>query len=153
MENKTIPAMPASPSSTSNSAVASSSLKNIAPESKQVLIEKIKTLLTIDNELNAIKHQKKDLETKKKELTKDLIAIMKSNEFTTLSTKTDTLKYKVTRTKVLGKQQLTALLNEFYKNDVEKAEEIRNFIFDNLKERVAESIVRKGHSISADEET
>lgn len=113
-------------------------------ESKQVLVEKIKQLLTLDNQLNELKRQKKLWESQKKELSKELIIIMKANAFTTLNTKTDTLQYKVTRTKVLGKRQLTALLNEYYKDNGDKADEVKNYIFGNLKERVTEHIVRKG---------
>lgn len=116
----------------------------LADESKQILVEKIKQLLTLDNQLNELKRQKQQWELQKKELSKELIVIMKANAFTTLNTKTDTLQYKVTRTKVLGKRQLTALLNEFYKDNCDKAEEVRNYIFGNLKERVTEHIVRKG---------
>ena len=114
-----------------------------AEESKIVLVEKIKQLLNIDNQLNEIKQKKQNLDMQKKELSKELIHIMKTNQFTTLNTKTDTLQYKVTRTKTIGKQQLIALLNEYYKDDVTKAEEVKNFILDNLKERVTEHIIRK----------
>lgn len=113
-------------------------------ETKQVLTDKIKTLLSIDNQLNELKLRKKVLEQQKKELSKDLIVIMKSNELTTLSTRTDTLQYKMTRTKVLGKRELETLLREYFKDDIELAENVKNFIFEHLKERVSESIVRKG---------
>ena len=121
-----------------------------AEESKLVLVDKIKQLLNIDNQLNEIKQKKQVLDMQRKELSKELIQIMKNNEFTTLNTKTDTLQYKVTRTKTIGKQQLIALLNEYYKDDVAKAEEVKNFILDNLKERVTEHIIRKSQLAAAD---
>lgn len=118
-------------------------------ETKQVLVEKIKQLLSLDNQLNEIKRQKTILDNQKKELSKDLIQIMKANEFTTLNTKTDTLQYKITRTRVLGKRQLTSLLTEYFKDNETKGDEIKNYIFENLKEKVVEHIVRKGQTSEA----
>jgi len=120
---------------------------------KNILAEKIKKMLTIDNQLKALKQEKQVLEIQKKELSKELIQIMKTNEYTTLSTKTDTLQYKVTKTKVLGKKQLESLLHEYFKGDVVQADNIKNFIFEHLKERVVEQIVRKGNGNNASVES
>lgn len=111
-------------------------------ETKEELIQKIKHLLELDGKLVQIKNQKNILEKERKILSEELIQVMNKHELSKIDTNTGSIRHNITKTKPLGKRNLIQLLEQYYK-DSDKAGEVSNFIFSNIKERVYEKIVIK----------
>lgn len=111
-------------------------------ETKEELVNTIRQLLELDGQLVQLKKQRTILEKERKTLSAELIEVMKKHELNKIDTKTGAIKYNVIKTKPLGKRELVKLLEQYYQND-EKAGEVSQYIFGNLKERVTEKIVVK----------
>lgn len=111
-------------------------------ETKEELIQKIKHLLELDGKMVQLKKQRDILDKERKILSEELIEVMKKHELSKIDTNTGCVRHNVVKSKPLGKRNLVKLLEEFYK-DEEKAGEVSQFIFSNLKERITEKIVVK----------
>lgn len=121
-------------------------------ETKEELIQKIKHLLELDGKMIHLKKQKDILEKERKILSIELIEVMKKHELSKIDTNTGSIRHNVVKSKPLGKRNLVKLLEEFYKDD-EKAGEVSQYIFDNLKERITEKIVVKYDKVAPVETT
>jgi hypothetical protein len=77
-------------------------------------------------------------------LTEKLMTIMRTNSLDCFDINDGKIMYKKTNTKkAFSKKNILQLLNEFYKNDVEKANEVSSFLLENREEVMKEKIVRK----------
>ena len=111
---------------------------------KEKLIENVKQWINIDNELKEIQKKARGLRKIKKNLSEDLIKIMKNHEIDCLDAKESKLMYIKNKVKKpLSKKHLMTSLLNFFKNNQEKASEIQKFIMESREEVVRETIKRK----------
>ena len=112
--------------------------------SKQEMIQNIKEWIKLDNEITKLKAEVKERDTKKKQLTTNLVEIMKSNAIDCFDINGGALVYKQRKTKkpITGKSLLEAL-DKYYSNDPEKAKEITQHVLDNRAVSIKEIIHRK----------
>jgi hypothetical protein len=113
-------------------------------ETKEQLVNNIKEWLKINSEIDDLKKQIKEKNNIKKTLTENLVIVMKSNQIDCFDINDGALIYKKNKTKktINGKTLLSALKN-YYKTDVNTAEELTKYIMDNREEQIKEIIKYK----------
>jgi hypothetical protein len=111
---------------------------------KEQLVSNIKEWIKIDNEISKLKSEIKERTNKKKNLTENLVTVMKTNNIDCFDINGGSLVYKKNKVKkpISGKTLLAALQN-YYKNDINIAEEITKHVMDSREEQVKETIKRK----------
>ena len=113
-------------------------------ETKDQLIKTIKDWVRIDNELRALQKEQIARKNEKKNISKELMEVMRKNEIDCFDIKDGQIMYsKKNVKKPITKKNLITILANFYKGDVEKASAMNDFIMENREEIVKESIVRK----------
>lgn len=111
---------------------------------KEQLIHTIKEWVRIDNELRILSKQQSIRKKEKQEMSESLIEIMRSNEIDCFDIKNGQIMYtKRNVKKPITQKALLNILSNYYKGNVEKAEELNNFIMENREQVVKETIVRK----------
>ena len=121
-----------------------SNLKKQKLIDKQTLITIIRDWVKNDNEIRELKKQENIRKIANKTLTTKLIEIMRSNQLDCFDINDGCILYKKTNTKKpLSKKVMIQLLNDFYKDDTEKAKQVGEFLIENREEVVKERIVRK----------
>ena len=111
---------------------------------KQTLISIIREWVKNDNEIRELKKQENIRKIANKTLTTKLVEIMRSNKLDCFDINDGCILYKKTNVKKpLSKKTMIQLLNEFYKNDIEKANEVGTYLIENREEVIKERIVRK----------
>lgn len=112
-------------------------------DNKQLVIENIKEWVKIDNEIRELKKQEKSRKKKQDELTKSLIETMKTNEIDEFDINKGKIIYKKkTVKKPITKKNLLEILSKYYNNDLTTASKVNEFIMDNRKETIVETITR-----------
>ena len=113
-------------------------------ETKEQLINNIKEWIKIDSEITELKQQIKEKNNKKKNLTENLVTVMKTNKIDCFDINGGALVYKTNKVKkpINGKTLLTALQN-YYKTDPKIAEDLTKHIMDSREEQIKETIKRK----------
>jgi phage gpG-like protein len=112
-------------------------------ETKEELIESIKEWIKIDNEISSISTELKNKKNKKKELTNNLVEVMKKNSIDCFDVTGGGLFYKKSKVKkAINGKFLLENINK-YLNDSTKAEEMAKYIMDNREEKIKETIMRK----------
>jgi hypothetical protein len=113
-------------------------------ETKEQLVNNIKEWIKIDTEINELKSQIKDRNNKKKNLTENLVSVMKTNNIDCFDINGGALVYKTSKIKkpINGKSLLLALQN-YYKSDPKIAEELAKHVMDSREEQIKETIKRK----------
>tara|TARA_B100000963_G_C22633093_1_gene676031 strand:- start:2100 stop:2450 length:351 start_codon:yes stop_codon:yes gene_type:complete len=107
-------------------------------------INKIKHWLKLENELKLLALEVRKRKLEKKQLTEEVMSVMKMNELDCIDTSGGKILYKKSETKKpLNKKSLELILKKYCENQDEKAEEICNFILDNRETKVNESIKLK----------
>lgn len=107
-------------------------------------VNKIKQWLKLENELKMLALESKKRKLEKKQLTDEVMQIMKSNELDCIDTSNGKILYKKSETKKpLNKKSLEQILKKYYTDKEENAEEICNFILENREVKVNESIKLK----------
>jgi len=113
-------------------------------ETKEQLIKCVKDWVRIDNEIRLLQKELGTRKNDKKNISKDLMEVMKKNDIDCFDLKDGQLMYtKKNVKKPITKKNLVGILANFYKGDVEKAIELNDFIMENREEVVKENIVRK----------
>ena len=113
-------------------------------ETKEQLIKTIKEWVKIDNDIRALKKEVSTREKEKKEISNNLMDVMRKNEIDCFDLKDGHITYtKKNVKKAITKKSLLDILSKYCQGDSTKATEINNFIMDNREEVVKESIVRK----------
>jgi hypothetical protein len=113
-------------------------------ETKEQLVNNIKEWIKIDNEITQLKGDIKDKNNKKKQLTTNLVDVMKTNKIDCFDINGGALVYKTSKVKkpINGKTLLSAL-QSYYKTDPKIAEDITKHVLDSREEQVKEIIKRK----------
>jgi hypothetical protein len=113
-------------------------------ETKEQLVNNIKEWIKMDTEIADLKAQIKDRNNKKKNLTENLVTVMKTNKIDCFDINGGALVYKTNKVKkpINGKTLLIALQN-YYKSDPKVAEDLTKHIMDSREEQVKETIKRK----------
>lgn len=111
---------------------------------KEQLVNNIKEWIKIDNEVAQLKADIKERTNKKKQLTENLVTVMKTNSIDCFDINGGALVYKKNKVKkaLSGKTLLTALQN-YYKTDPKIAEDIAKHVMDSREEQIKETIKRK----------
>jgi hypothetical protein len=112
---------------------------------KDKLVDNIKEWIRIDNELRELQKASKERRERKKELTGELVDVMKSNEIDCFDTKDGgKLIYAQNKVKAsLNKKYLFDTITNYFKDDPVKAKELGEFIMNNRETKIKESIRRK----------
>ena len=113
-------------------------------ETKEQLVNNIKEWIKIDSEIAQLKTEIKERNNKKKLITGDLVNVMKTNQIDCFDINGGSLVYKksVVKKPINGKS-LMAILQNYYKNQPQIAEDLTKHILDNREEKVNETIRRK----------
>ena len=112
--------------------------------SNDQLLENVKTWLDIDNQIRALQKQIKERRKLKKDLTANLVQIMKTNEIEQLNIPDGQLIYTKRTTKApLSKKHLLASLSTYFKQDPRIVEELGKYIMNSRKDKEKENIKRK----------
>lgn len=113
-------------------------------ETKEELIKTIREWVKMDNEIRALQKEVKKRLDEKKNISKNLIEVMRNHEIDCFDLKDGQIMYtKKNVKKPITKKSLLDILAKYCEGDTTKACEINNFIMDNREEVVRESIVRK----------
>ena len=111
---------------------------------REVLIERVKSWIQIDNQIREHQQHLKILRKSKKGATDDLVEIMKSNEIDCLDVKDGKLLYKQNKHKApLSKKHLLNALSQYFPNDKAQVENISSYIMESREDRIKEAIERK----------
>jgi hypothetical protein len=120
-------------------------------ETKEELVKTIKEWVKIDNEIRALQKEVKKRLDEKKNISKNLIDVMRNHEIDCFDLKDGQIMYtKKNVKKPISKKSLLDILAKYCEGDIIKAGEINNFIMDNREEVLRESIVRKISKVGAE---
>jgi len=113
-------------------------------ETKEQLVNNIKEWIKIDAEIVQLKAEIKERTNKKKNLTENLVTVMKTNQIDCFDINGGALVYKKNKIKkpINGKSLLASLQN-YYKENPTIAEELTKHVLDNREEQIKETIKRK----------
>lgn len=110
---------------------------------QETLVQIVKQWVKIDNNIRDLQKEQNSMKNEKKNVTKRLMEIMKTNNVDCFEINDGQLIYKKKNSKkAITKKILFSSLASFYKNDIDKIEELNNFILDNREDVVTECIVR-----------
>ena len=113
-------------------------------ETKEQLIKCVKEWVRIDNELRTLQKEQSIRKNEKKNISKDLMEVMKRNEIDCFDLKDGQLMYtKKNVKKPINKKSLFSILSLYFENSPLKASELNEFIQNNREEVVKEDIKRK----------
>jgi hypothetical protein len=103
----------------------------------------IREWVKLDNEIRALNKEITSRRNDKKDISKQLIEVMRENKLDIFDLKDGQLMYvKKNKKKPITQKQLLTLLSTYYK-DASKAEEMHQYIMDNREEVFEEVIQRK----------
>lgn len=111
---------------------------------KDYMVKKIKQWLAVEQKINELSSQLKQYRGLKKELNVDLLEIMKTNEIDCFDCQSGKITY--TRNNVkkgINKKYLHTILNQYFGDKKNEADDICNFILDNRQVDVKENIKLK----------
>jgi uncharacterized protein YdcH (DUF465 family) len=113
-------------------------------ETLDQLKQNVREWVKLDNDIRALNKEITTRRNEKKNISKRLIDVMRDNKLDVFELKDGQLMYvKKNKKKPITQKQLLTLLSSYYKEDVSKAEEMRNYLLDNREEVVEEVIQRK----------
>ena len=116
----------------------------MAEDTKTELINNIKEWIKLDNEIIKMKSAIKEKNIKKNKLTTSLVSVMKTNSIDCFDISGGSLVFKQTKVKKpINKKSLLLALQNYYKNDGNKAEEIAEHILSTREEKIKETIKLK----------
>lgn len=112
--------------------------------SKEQLVNNIKEWIKYDNEIAQLREQIKEKTNAKKQMTTNLVSVMKQNAIDCFDINDGSLIYKKTKVKkpINSKTLLTAL-QTYYKETPNIAEDLTKHIMENREEQIKETIKRK----------
>ena len=109
---------------------------------KEQLVNNILEWVKIDNEISQLRHEIKERNNKKKNMTENLVNVMKTNNIDCFDINEGSLIYKKSTVKkpISGKTLLSALQIYFKDSNNTMAEDVTKFILENREEKIKESI-------------
>ena len=111
---------------------------------KDIIVKNIRQWVKLDNEIRALKKEENIRKNEKKEISNTLIDVMKNNEIDCIDIKDGQLCYtKKNVKKPITKKVLLNILSKYFEGDIDKAEDVNEFILNNREEVTKESITRK----------
>jgi hypothetical protein len=112
--------------------------------SQEDLLNNVKTWLDIDNQIRTLQKEIRDRRKLKKDLTNNLVGIMKTQDIDALNVPDGQLIYNKTKTKApLSKKHLLLSLSTYFKNDQRMVDELSKYIMESRQEKEKENIKRK----------
>ena len=112
-------------------------------ETKDQLVQHIKEWIGVDEEIKSLQKEIKQRKEKQKDLTKELMEVMKSNEIECFDLNDGKLVYTKIKTKqTINKKYLMTTLIKCLE-DPKDVEKVTDFILENREEKIRESIRRK----------
>jgi len=114
-------------------------------ETKEQLVKTIKEWVDIDNRMRELAKQQKVLRESKKEITKDLVDVMKGNEIDCFDLNDGQLIYSQTKVKApLNKKNLSIILAKYFgEQHMDKVDDLTTHLLENREEKVRENVRRK----------
>jgi hypothetical protein len=113
-------------------------------ETKEQLVNNIKEWIKMDTEIAELKAQIKERNNRKKNLTENLVTVMKTNKIDCFDINGGALIYKTNKVKKpINGKTLLAALQKFYKSDPKMAEDLTKHVLDSREEQIKETIKRK----------
>jgi hypothetical protein len=113
-------------------------------ETKEQLVNNIKEWIKMDNEISRLRAELKEKNNIKKQLTTNLVHVMKTNTIDCFDINGGALIYKKNKVKKpINGKTLLSILKNYYKEEPEMAEELTKHIMENREEQVKEIIKRK----------
>jgi len=113
-------------------------------EKKDHLIKIVKDWVKIDNELKQLRKEINTRKTKEKEISTELMNVMKKYEIDEFNITGGKIMYsKKNVKKPINKKTLIQLLSNYFDGNYEKANDINNYIMENREEVIKETIVHK----------
>ena len=111
---------------------------------KEQLVKIIKDWVKLDNEMRTLQRELNIRKIEKKNTTSRVMEIMRSNNIDCFDMKDGQILYKKRNVKKpVTKSILMEILSTYYEGDQEKAHELNNYIMENRKVSISETIVRK----------
>ena len=111
---------------------------------KDILVKNIRQWVKLDNEIRALKKEENNRKNEKKEISNTLIDVMKNNEIDCIDIKDGQLCYtKKNVKKPITKKVLLNILSKYFEGDIDKAEDVNEFILNNREEVTKECLTRK----------
>jgi len=111
---------------------------------QQELLKNVKTWLDIDNQIRTLQKEIRERRKLKKELTQNLVGIMKTQDIDAFKVPDGQLIYNKTKTKApLSKKHLLTSLAQYFKNDQRTVDELAKYIMESRQEKEKENIKRK----------
>jgi len=108
------------------------------------LIDNVKAWIHLDNEMKTLRREMKERREKKKEITKALVSVMKTNDIDCFDITDGQLIYsKKNIKKPLTKKHLLNSLSTYFKNDNKIVKELGGFIMNSRQGTIKEDIRRK----------
>ena len=120
--------------------------EDITPKktTKEELISNIREWIKIDTDIASLKNEIKNKQTQKKNLTENLVKVMKTNSIDCFDINGGSLVYNQKKTKkCLSGKFLLQQLENYYKEQPDVAKEITQHILNNREEVIKEDIRRK----------
>ena len=113
-------------------------------ETKEQLVNNIKEWIKLDTEISQLKSEIKEKTNTKKNLTQNLVSVMKTNKIDCFDINGGALVYKTSKVKKpINGKTLLAALQKYYKTDDTIAEDITKYVLDSREEKIKETIKRK----------
>lgn len=113
-------------------------------ETKEELIKVVKEWVIMDNEIRNYQQKVKEMKSKQKNVSQQLMLTMKQNEIECFDINNGSLVYKKNKVKKpINKNTLYSILNDYFKGNAEHVDELGKFIMDNRQEVIKETIQRK----------
>ena len=125
------------------STIASSAGDNDTIKTKDELRSSIKELIELDEELKRVQTEKRGLDKRRKALSAQLMRLMREKGIDSFDTAKTRLLYKQSTRRPMGQSTLSSLLQDYYKDDPDAAQQLRTYIFEHLPEKTVESLVLK----------
>ena len=111
---------------------------------KEKLVQIIKDWVKLDNEMRTLQRELNIRKIEKKNTTNRVMEIMRSNNIDCFDMKDGQILYKKRNVKKpVTKLVLMEILSTYYEGDKVKATELNNYIMENRKIAVSETMVRK----------
>tara|TARA_B100001093_G_scaffold488431_1_gene525642 strand:- start:362 stop:724 length:363 start_codon:yes stop_codon:yes gene_type:complete len=114
-------------------------------DTKNILVTSIKDWLTLNNKLNSLQKEIKEIRNEKKKLESNLINIMENNNIDEFTINNGKLMYKKTKTKnPINKEYLYKVLETYFKKNPEiDSNDVTQFILENRSIRENSSLIIK----------